>query len=490
MRSFFSKAEKAIFHRAIKSFDSVLTAALLCALFLTVIFYPGLWSSDTRSLWGFGVAQSFDDWFPFGLPVLMGLFHGLGRFLKWDAQTILGSFTFVQCFLFWWGTFSSVRTLSGERGSVVGWLVIFGLLFIFWPASLAQVTNTWGLIFFQLFIIMSLRWARQASLSGPIFWLMLLACFCASAVRHEVAASCLLFCALVVWPVLYFHHRNHDRGRGKKKMAFAAIGLLVALGTKSMVTVRLKSHPSIHSENMFLSYDLFGTLYHGKVTDRELATYEGTRKFGLPKMSEAVRGYGSAFSIDYLMLKPGAPFVPWQLLTSRFVLRDLPRAIWLHPLGFLLHKRQIWRQLLQVEDYYNPGVASQEPVPRFLMSEASLFPAWRESILDYARESRDWIVFEGLYRHGWLLAVTTLALLIAWWLAAGQDQSAMWFGYGAAVSQLIPHLLVTPADQWRYLMGANLFLQFALGFSVVTSLTAVAWRVRAGLSHFRGENPC
>lgn len=456
---------------------------LPCLLFLSVgvlvltVFFPGMGTNDAAGQWYQAATGNLNDWHPVGMTLLQRLFclafPADARVAKAFAFTVFG------CAAFWGALFVLLSSLVGTRERLGRYVLGFSLCYPLWIFSVIHDKDVLTAAVFFLYLVVLRKGGPSPS---PRQWAALFAlALVADNLRHTSLLSLGLLSAGFLAVVRYPAGDGGFRARARAIAALALVLGLVPVATRGLHHAFQVARGGNYA-NMYLAYDLVGTLSYARSTPDERAGLRTTALFGKEAMGQAVASYRCGGDANYLIF--GNAMGYGGLLASNTVLPDLVQVAWRHPRAFLAHKACVLSGLFSIstldETYFpaatDPFVAVLAHAPGALRLRAdelirgALASPWLS--LPY----RTWI---------WALLATALGLglLVARGRATGDVASgvSLWW---AALCFAIPYVLICPAGVWRYLLPAY------VAWILATALfLGEAWRSLGRLYRARAPTP-
>jgi hypothetical protein len=432
---------------------TVLLAATVTS-FLVMVFYPGVMTPDSYDQWGQAKSGYYNDWHPIGLTLLMAACQRILYFCSENTQVAMTAW--FSGVLFWISCHALVRAIIRNVKFALLVMLLVTLYFPFWPYTVTlwkDVLFTTTLLFLAAHTINVARRTPAQAVYGDLLISMFLIVL--MLLNRQTAWAVMLACL----PGLVLFMPRVIRLR-------YAVIFIVALISAVLINKAIYSIKSVSKagnlSNMYLAFDLVGTLHFANVDLNELARLKTTRVVGLKNVQMAINRYEAGNSMNYLIFGNPAPFRTADLLKSNCILQDLPRVALRYPKALLQHKISIQKVLWDRKPDGRIWYVYQTELNKG--DNFNIYPNTRIPKLNATL--RHWLitvsgspdsVFQLFLRHSliFLGMVTMIAVVLIISKSkkslAGCASSICFLGW-TAFSCWLPNALVLPGPDWRYLL--------------------------------------
>lgn len=428
--------------------------AVTVTSFFVMVFYPGVLTPDSFAQWVQAKSGHYNDWHPIGFTIVMAMCQKCLYFCAENTQVAM--IAWLAGVFFWFSCYTLAGSLLKNVKLALLSSVIITLYYPFWPYTVTlwkDVLFTAGFLYFAAYILCFARHSNKVP--GFKYFIILLFINLIMLLNRHTAWAVLLACLPGL--VILMPRRMHLRSSVIFIMALiAAIAL-----NKALYSVKNVSK-SGNLSNMFLSYDLVGTLHFSKADLNEISKLKTASAFGMENMLEAINRYEPGNNMNYLIFGEKAPFQLDMLLASNCASQDLLDVAMRHPLSLFQHKLGIqkvlwdrktdggiWYAYQTVTDkwegydiFENSKIPEINAVLRRWLAAAASSPGsiWQLFL-------RHILIFSGM------LCTIIVAIVTAWLRKSdGEFVRALCFLAWAALSCWLPNAVVLPGADWRYLL--------------------------------------
>jgi hypothetical protein len=417
--------------------------------FWLVVFYPAVMSADSMIQWGQAVSGKLTDWHPIGMTLVMRTVHLLCRRLPMQDQVAVVAW--VQGTLFWFSIFAIVGVASLRPW--IKLLTCLGLT-LYYPLWLYTVT-LWKDVWFAMAIFWLVYYLCRACLGRWSLWhlgfSLLPVLFLAILNRHTAILS-FIFLSAVITPSIIGLARYH----ALRRLLFWISLALAAVAIQKLLYRGLHVEYAGSTTNGVALFEVAGTAHFAGMSKSELCRLRSCRDLGEDRFTQVVRLYRCGSTADYLVVQPGHPLVPSDVLDRRSAIRDLMEIAWTHPLAYFRQRVCSVAPLLGIEPErvyypYHDGIWPNE----FGIHESTLWPRTQHAVLRWEHASTKYLLLRWPFRHYVLLIASGMVSLLVVFRSRLANRSLVCYLFVAGAAVLFPLLLVTPARDWRYLMPAD-----------------------------------
>jgi hypothetical protein len=143
-------------------------------------------------------------------------------------------------------------------------------------------------------------------------------------------------------------------------------------------------------------------------------------------------------------------------LQSRMAIPDLFTVARKHPWAYVMHRGCSVLRLLgfQPGGVYFPFHEVISP-NEFGLEARSVLPKVRSIVMRWEHRSTEYPIIRWPYRHYLLLLVSAVAAFLSLKRRTDPNRYLIYLLFVAGLAVLCPLFIVTPAPDWRYLMGAD-----------------------------------
>jgi hypothetical protein len=426
------------------------TAGTLSAFWLA-IFYPGNLSPDSLSQWGQAVSLlKLEDWHPIGMTLLMRAVHVVFGWLTMESQ--IAVFAWIQGTVFWASIYSIIGIADLSRKAK---LIACACITLYYPIWLYTVTlwkDVWFAVAFFWMIRCLYRFSLgEVSTSRATCSLVPLLVF-AILNRHTTALS-FLFLVAALSPIVW---KRFGRKRLVANWLFSTVILLSAIGAAKLVNWTLDVADAGNITNWIALFEVAGTAHFAQMNPAEWRDLRSAQAFGEDRFSKVLRLYHCGATLDYLVFQPGHPLEKNDLLQSRMAIPDLFTVARNHPWAYLMHRGCSVLRLVgfQHDGVYFPFHEVISP-NEFGLEARSVVPKVRAILMRWEHQSTKYPIIRWPYRHYLLLLASAVAAFLSLKRRTDPNRYLIYLLFVAGLAVLCPLCIVTPAPDWRYLMGAD-----------------------------------
>ena len=448
------------FHKRFSVWSYMFGMAPVIGAFWTLVFYPATMSPDSLSQWGQAMTNRYNDWHPIGMTLLIrGVMILVPNFSS-NAQAAL--FSFLQGTLFWLAIFYTIHNFI--KAPKLKFFLLIGIIFYYplWVYSVTIWKDVWAATWLLLFTVELYKFLYQ---DRKRYWLHFLTTtlFCTFAIltRHNILITALII-ALTFSGLLFFK-------LGKRewlKISGLLMAIVIISITITELTYVLVNTEHINTTNMYLNFDVIGTLYFTGEKAENLQNLAIYQEFGQANLDRAINGYSCEVDLSYIDFGANAPFPVERIVKYEGSLKDLTYLVTTYPLPFLEHRMCTISGLFQVSRVTLPQFLFIMNNPYGLSSSSKLPQVWSyvKRFLASNFTPNSWFTIP--YKHGLLLLLATVAAIILYKRVKQIDRMLpTFFLLMVGIAYLLPYLIVTGSD-WRYLLFSHICWLLSLIVSI------------------------
>jgi hypothetical protein len=415
--------------------------------FWTLVFYPGLLTSDSVAQWSDALKNHYGTWF----PPIMSMVMGLSQFFS----NSLSFFCFLQASLLWFAIlYLNRQVIVSNKFYIIANFILI-LLPSLWIYTALIVNNAWTATFAILssaFLVQSLREKRHDKLWIGVIFISLAACFRREAIFFAIA------------PILVSGILN-----GKRLSLFShlvrSILIFLLVFTPPKIILKL---PNVYAGSnpvgaAFIN-QYIGTIHNSMSTMNTIEIgQERTSidsRFGTGTFDRLLSTYGCVDS-HYILGWPGwnsgtnSVIIPVDTLYNNrgFIFDKVLKAIFQHPFGYLQHRFCNISHLLHIHElsYYGSTATNINLISNINLINArsnSRMPVVKETVERIIHSLLENNILSFLFRHYLFLAICLMVFGVSFLTYRYE----LWIPSLLAILGFTGFLIPDVAPEWRYLL--------------------------------------
>ncbi len=425
---------------------------------LVMVFYPCIHNTDSFDQWRQAKQGDYHNWHPIGFTLLMGFCQKILYFGGENAQSALaawlsGTFFWLSISILIGGLINNIRTAL----CALTFLIFY---FPFWPYTVTLCKDlpfASGLLCFGACIIWySRRWGRWTDIE---YFLILLFVNMIMLLNRQTAWLVLLVCLPGVFLIM------------PKQIRLMRSGIFIAALFSAFVSSKIL-YLTTHTRNlgnlsnMYLAFDVVGTLSLAKADMDEIAGLKTSKLMGIDNMMTAINEYKPGDNINYLLFGEKSPFRRDLLLDSNCAIEDFFTVAMRHPGALLRHKFELHKVLWDrkadgnIWFAYETITDGQQAKNIFghNISAGSKMPNINVALRKWlAKATHPDCIRQFFLRHIFIFMSMLGSIVMSMGVNRVKRGEAQfihicWFLAWVAFSSWLPNALILPGPDWRYLL--------------------------------------